>query len=81
MNIQIPAAWRTVLYVVTVIVAIVATMGSALNLIPAGAVERGVDAGSQLLTLLSGIMALTHISPDVPMVPVLPIASEEEELK
>lgn len=60
---NIPAKYRTALYWVTAAVMALATLGTAVGIIPAGAIERGVDAGTQMLTLVAALVAVTHVNP------------------
>jgi hypothetical protein len=63
-NLNLPAWARTTIYALTCICAVGLTVGNAFGLIPSDAIERGVSTGTQILTILSAVLALRNITPD-----------------
>lgn len=61
---KIPAKYRQAVYWTTLVVTVVATVAGALGVIPADAVNRGAETATQVLAVISAILAIGNITPD-----------------
>lgn len=60
------ATARKVVYWATLLVVVLASLGSAFGIIPVEAVEKGGAVAALLLTAVAPILALLNITPDKP---------------
>ena len=61
---NIPAKYRTSFYYLSLVTAVIVTVGGALGLIDGAAVERGAAIGLSVLAVLTPLLALFNIKPD-----------------
>ena len=59
---NIPAKYRRYIYAVTVVVTVCVTVGNAFGVIPSEAVEKGVNTATQLLAVISAVLAVRNVT-------------------
>jgi hypothetical protein len=64
---NIPAAYRTVIYWVVLVCTVLVGVLSGLGLVPQDALTKGGETVVFMITIFAQIMALMNIKPDVPL--------------
>jgi hypothetical protein len=62
--VNIPAKYRIAIYWIVLVGSAGFVVGSGFGVIPQEAIDRGVAAGLQLVSLIGAVLALRNITPD-----------------